>query len=238
MDETTSQESVQKLTPREWLRLLLVYLSIPILLLACGGDVGWWQAWLFSLLFFVSGVWGRILAERRHPGLMAERTQSVSAADVKSWDKVLAPLMAFSISFPLVIVAGLDHRFGWSSQWSVTLNLIGISLIVIGYAFSVWALVENRFFSSMMRIQIDRGHVVCDSGPYRVVRHPGYAGNILAMFGLALALSSKWTLLPVAFAVIVTVIRTSLEDRALQDELSGYLEYAHRVKARLLPWVY
>ena len=90
----------------------------------------------------------------------------------------------------------------------------------------------------MMRIQIDRGHVVCDSGPYRVVRHPGYAGNILAMFGVAVALSSKWTLLPVAFAVIVTVIRTSLEDRALQDELSGYLEYAHRVKARLLPWVY
>ncbi len=229
MDESTSQESVQKLTPREWLRLILVYLSIPILLLACGGDVGWWQAWLFSLLFFASGIWGRILAER---------TQSVSAADVKSWDKVLAPLMAFSISFPLVIVAGLDHRFGWSGQGSVILNVIGISLILIGYAFSVWALVENRFFSSMMRIQFDRGHVVCDSGPYRVVRHPGYAGNILAMFGIALALSSKWTLLPVAFAVVVTVIRTSLEDRALQEELPGYLEYAHRVKARLLPRVY
>ena len=118
------------------------------------------------------------------------------------------------------------------------LNITGIFLLALGYAFAAWAFVENRFFSSMMRIQTDRGHVVCDSGPYRMVRHPGYAGNLLALPGIVLALDSTWTLIPVGVALIVAVIRTTLEDRTLQAELPGYQEYTRRVKYRLLPGVY
>jgi len=228
----------QTVTPREWLRLIIVYLSIPLIVLICGGDIRWWQAWVFFVLFFTAGIAGRIWAERRHPGLMAERTHSLEASDVKAWDKVLAPLMALSISFPLVIVAGLDHRFVWSPVFPIWLNITGILLIALGYAYGVWALAENRFFSSMVRIQSDRGHVVCDSGPYRFVRHPGYAGNLLAMPGIVLALDSAWTLIPVGFALAVTLIRTALEDRTLQEELPGYREYASRVRYRLIPGVY
>ncbi len=226
--------------PREWLLLLIVYLSIPLTLLACGGDLGWWQAWVFCGLIVAAGIGGRAWAERRHPGLMAERerTRSLKAADIKSWDKTLAPLMALSHSFPLVIVAGLDHRFGWSPAFPEWLNLTGICLIAGGYAFASWALVENRFFSSMTRIQTERGHVVCDSGPYRIVRHPGYAGSLLALPGIILALNSLWTLLPAAGALIVSVIRTALEDRTLQAELPGYRAYAGRVRYRLFPGVY
>ena len=108
----------------------------------------------------------------------------------------------------------------------------------IGYAFATWALVENRFFSSMVRIQTERGHAVCDSGPYRIVRHPGYAGNLLAMPGIVLALDSVWTLIPAAVALVVTIIRTALEDRTLKDELPGYREYTSRVKYRLIPGFY
>lgn len=234
----TDPGTAQTVTPREWLRVIALYLSIPLILLICGGDIRWWQAWVYSLLFFTSGIGGRIWAERRHPGLMAERTHTLDAPDVKSWDKVLAPLMAFSVSFPLVIVAGLDHRFGWSPVFTMWLNITGISLIALGYAFGVWALAENRFFSSMFRVQTDRGHVVCDSGPYRVVRHPGYAGNVLAMAGIVLALDSAWTLIPVGLALVVTVIRTALEDRTLQEELPGYREYSSRVRYRLFPGVY
>jgi protein-S-isoprenylcysteine O-methyltransferase Ste14 len=169
---------------------------------------------------------------------MAERTHPLKASDVKAWDKVLAPLMALSLSFPLVIVAGLDHRFGWSPVFPICLNITGILLIAFGYAFAVWALAENGFFSSMVRIQTDRGHVVCDSGPYRIVRHPGYAGNLFAMPGIVLALDSAWTLVPVGFALVVTVIRTALEDRTLQDELPGYSEYTSRVRYRLILGVY
>ncbi|WP_372830814.1 isoprenylcysteine carboxylmethyltransferase family protein [Pontibacterium sp.] len=156
----------------------------------------------------------------------------------KAWDKVLAPLMALSVSFPLVIVAGLDHRFGWSSPFPLWLILLGFLLILLGYAFAAWALIENRFFSSVVRVQVDRGHVVCDSGPYRMVRHPGYAGNMLALPGMALALSSTWLLIPAAVALIIAVIRTVLEDRTLQDELPGYRDYARRVRYRLIPGIY
>ena len=236
--KTGDQIPIQTLPPRQWIRLIIVYLLIPLTLLACGGDFGWWQAWIYSLLVIAAGVGGRMWAERRHPGLMAERVKFENASGVKSWDKVLAPLMAISVGFPLVIVAGLDHRYGWSPVFPLWLNILGLVLIGLGYAFAVWALVENRFFSGVVRIQTDRGHVVCDSGPYRIVRHPGYAGNILPLPGIVLALSSVWTLIPAAAALIIAVVRTALEDRALQEELPGYQDYARRVRYRLFPRIY
>lgn len=239
MDSKTI-DSDDSVPPGEWLLLSLVHLSIALVLLVCGGDPGWWQAWVYSALLFTAGVGGRAWAERQHPGLMAERrrARSTEPSDVKPWDRILGPLMALTLSFPLVAVAGLDHRFGWSPAFPTWLNLAGIALVTIGFAFAAWALAENRFFSTLTRIQTDRGHVVCDTGPYRVVRHPGYAGNLLATPGVILALGSVWTAIPVAIALIVAVIRTSLEDRTLHDELPGYAEYARRVRYRLLPGVY
>jgi len=228
----------QAASPRQWIRVVVVYLFIPLVLLVCGGDLNWWQAWVYSLLIVAAGPGGRILAERRHPGLMAERQNMEKARSAKAWDKVLAPLMALSVSFPMVIVAGLDHRFGWSPVFPLSLIVLGLLLISLGYAFATWALIENRFFSSVVRIQMDRGHVVCDSGPYRIVRHPGYAGIILALLGIVLALSSMWTLIPAAVALIIAVIRTVLEDQTLQDELPGYRDYARRVHYRLIPGIY
>jgi protein-S-isoprenylcysteine O-methyltransferase Ste14 len=236
--KTVDPGTVETITHRERLRLILVHLSIPLVLLACGGGIRWWQAWIFSVLFVAAGIGGRIWAEWRHPGLMAERTRSLNASDVKAWDKVLGPLMALTLSFPLVIVAGLDHRFGWSPIFPAGLNITGVFMVALGYVFAAWAFAENRFFSAMMRIQTDRGHVVCDSGPYRIVRHPGYAGNLLALPGIVLALNSAWTLIPVGVALVVAVIRTALEDRTLQEELPGYREYASRVRYRLFPGVY
>ncbi|MBD1546168.1 methyltransferase family protein [Roseibium aggregatum] len=238
--QTGDPGTVQTATPREWLRVTIVHVSIPVILLACGGDIRWWQAWVYFLLLVAAGVGGRVWAEWRHPGLMVERDRSLSmkASDVKAWDKVLGPLMALTLSFPLVIVAGLDHRFDWSPVFPAWLSVTGLFLIAIGYAFATWALAENRFFSSLMRIQTDRGHEVCDSGPYRIVRHPGYAGNLLALPGMVLALGSVWTLVPVAVALVVAVIRTALEDRTLQEELPGYQDYTSRVRYRLFPGIY
>jgi protein-S-isoprenylcysteine O-methyltransferase Ste14 len=236
--KTVNQKSVQTALPRQWIRIFVVYLLIPLVLLVCGGDFGWWQAWLYSLLIFAAGIGGRIWAEQRHPGLMAERQSMENIKSAKAWDKVLAPLMALSIGFPMVIVAGLDHRYGWSPVFPLWLIVIGFILITPGYAFATWALAENRFFSSVVRIQTDRGHVVCDSGPYRIVRHPGYAGNIPPLLGIVLALGSVWTLIPAAVALIITVIRTVLEDQTLQEELPGYRDYARRVRYRLIPGIY
>ena len=236
--ETVDRKAWRSLTPSQWLRLILTYLLVPLVLCISGWDFLWWQAWAYSLVVVVAGLGGRIWAERRHPGLLAERAQFERAPDVKPWDKVLAPLMAVSISYLLYFVAGLDHRFGWSPVFPTWLVILGFVLIALGYGFAVWAMAENRFFSGVVRIQIDRGHVVCDSGPYRIVRHPGYVGSILPPLGIVLALGSLWTLIPATVALIVTVIRTALEDRTLQEELPGYRDYVRRVRFRLIPGVF
>jgi len=221
-----------------WIGIAALYLSIPLVLLVCGGDFGWWQAWGYSLLLVAVGGGGHIWAERQHPGLMAERQNTEKFQGAKAWDKVLAPLMALSISFPLPIVAGLDHRFVWSPAFPLWLIVLGFILTALGYAFAAWALAENRFFSSVVRIQTDRGHAVCDSGPYRLVRHPGYAGNIPPLLGIVLALGSVWALIPAVAALIIAVVRTALEDQTLQEELLGYRDYARRVRYRLIPGIY
>ena len=236
--KTVREEAAQTVSSRQWIRLVLVYLLIPLVLFICGGDISWWQAWLYSMLILAAGIGGRMWAEQRHPGLTAERQNIESIQNAKAWDKVLAPLMAVSIGFPMVIVAGLDHRYSWSPEFPLWLIMIGFIFISLGYAFAAWALAENRFFSSVVRIQTDRGHVVCDSGPYRFVRHPGYAGNILALFGIVLALGSVWTLIAAAVALIIAVIRTVLEDHTLQEELPGYRDYVRRVRYRLIPGIY
>jgi len=220
-------------TPRQWARVIFVYLLIPIILFGFSRDLAWTQAWLFSVMVFGTGIGGRVLAELKHPGLMVER-QHV-AQDVKGWDKVLAPLMAISIIFPHVIVAGLDHYHGWTTPFPLWLQTLAGVLILLGYSFTIWALVENRFFSTLVRIQTDRGHTVCDSGPYRFIRHPGYAGDVFASFLITFLLGSWWVMVPAVLALIIAVIRTELEDSALISDLPGYQEYASRVRYRLIP---
>jgi protein-S-isoprenylcysteine O-methyltransferase Ste14 len=225
-------------SPLLWFGLIFTHLFIPLILLVCGGDFSWWQAWIFSVLIFVAGIGGRILAEKRHPGILVERVTSGKTMNAKPWDKVLSPLMAISLSFPLVIVAGLDHRYGWTPLFLTWLNILGLVLIALGYAFGAWALIENRFFSSTVHIQTDRGHSVCDSGPYRIVRHPGYAGSLLALAGIIMALNSMWTLIPAVAALVIAVMRTALEDKTLHEELPGYRDYARRVHYRLFSGIY
>jgi protein-S-isoprenylcysteine O-methyltransferase Ste14 len=234
----SEQKPTSASKPQIWINLIMTYLYIPLTLFICGWDIQWWQAWVFSLLIFVAGIGGRMWAEWRHPGLMEERAHFEKAEGVKPWDKVLAPLMAVSVSFPLVIVAGLDHRYSWSPAFPTWLNILGLILNGLGYAFVMWAMAENQFFSGVVRIQEDRGQVVCDSGPYRIVRHPGYAGNILPLAGTMLALNSVWTIIPALLALIIIVIRTALEDKTLQEELPGYCEYTQCVHYRLVPGVY
>jgi peptidoglycan/LPS O-acetylase OafA/YrhL len=108
-----------------------VYLLIPVILLICGGDLGWWQAWLYSLLIVAAGIGGRLWAEHRHPGLMAER-QNIENI------QVLAPLMALSVGYPMVVVAGLDHRYNWSSEFPLWLIALGFILILLGYSHGRW----------------------------------------------------------------------------------------------------
>ena len=142
--------------------------------------------------------------------------------------------------FPVAswIVAGLDLRFSWSSPKPLAVHLIGMGTVALGYALFMWAMVSNAYFSEVVRIQEDRGHQVATDGPYRFVRHPGYAGAILSFLGSPLLLGSWWAFIPTALGVGGYILRTALEDKTLQLELGGYREYTERVRYRLIPGVW
>ena len=197
----------------------------------------WWQAWIYGLLGLLSFVISRALAARRHPDLLIERSRMMQQEDAMSWDKILVPMIGLgAILVPLV--AGLDVRYDWSPSVNLPAKNFALAAIVAGYALSSYALIENRFFSGMVRIQTERGHKLVSRGPYAWIRHPGYSGALLTYLATPLFLDAYWSFLPAVFIAMVLVIRTSLEDQTLQAELQGYHEYALRVRYRLLPGVW
>jgi protein-S-isoprenylcysteine O-methyltransferase Ste14 len=101
-----------------------------------------------------------------------------------------------------------------------------------------WAVISNKFFSDVIRIQVDRGHTVVSHGPYQHVRHPGYIGMISYALATPFLLDSPWALIPGGVTVSLIIVRTVVEDRTLLAELDGYQDYAARVRYRLLPGVW
>ncbi len=171
----------------------------------------------------------------RDPELAAER-RNVKAG--KSWDKLLVGITVLLGPMAVWITAGLDARFHWSGGASSATFTAGLAAAVLAAALIAWAMRSNRFFSSVVRIQKDRGHTVVDSGPYRFIRHPGYAGMAVFILATPLILGSNWALIPAAATVSVTALRTLLEDLTLHNELVGYADYARRVRYRLLPAIW
>jgi len=217
--------------------MLFFVVVIPFLPLLISRRWDWWEAWVYAIICILGFAISRVLAARRHPDLLAERARFMQHEDAKPWDKLLAPLVGLGGGL-VPLVAGLEALFDWSPTFSLPAKTLSLVIILAGYALGSYALIENRFFSGMVRIQTDRGHQVVSSGPYRWMRHPGYAGALLAYLATPLFLDSRWTFLPAAFITILLVIRTHLEDRTLQDELEGYRDYAGRVRYRLLPGVW
>lgn len=198
----------------------------------------WWEAWAYAIICALGFILSRLFAARRHPDIIAERAGSMEKEDAKPWDRVLAPLMAFGGLF-IPLLAGLDENYRWPpAPFSLGLKIAAILIMVLAYVFASWALIENRFFSGIVRLQTDRGHHVVSGGPYRLVRHPGYAGSLWSYLAIPIILDSAWAFLPVVLLLVVVLVRTSLEDRTLQEELPGYREYAGRVKYRLFPGIW
>ena len=175
------------------------------------------------------------VASSRSPG---ERAGYAQKRDAKPWDRFLVQFVAIIGPVATQIVAGLNYRFGWPPAVPLWLALAGVALVSAGWAPGTWAMVTNRFFSAVVRIQTDRGHQVVDSGPYRWLRHPAYAGGVIANLTVPLMLGSAWALIPGTLTTALIVLRAGLEDRTLRAELPGYAEYAQRTCYRLLPGVW
>jgi protein-S-isoprenylcysteine O-methyltransferase Ste14 len=215
----------------------IVYaIGLPLALLALVflpvGRIDWLPGWVFIAVLVAAFSLSALLLARFNPVIY--RARSRFQPGTEEWDLILLALMlpAFVAEVPL---ATLDAgRMGWSDVplWVV---LIGYALLLAGIAVTTWAQAVNPFFEPGVRIQRERAQRVIASGPYRIVRHPGYVAAIAMFIGVPLALASWWALLPAALALALLVVRTSWEDRLLQTELPGYADYARRTRYRLLP---
>ncbi len=210
-------------------------LFLIALLLIVAGRLDYWQAWLFGCICFlvvigISFFFGKNFKE------IQDRMKS--GPGTKWWD-ILFWMIYGPMNLAIPIMAGLDAgRFHWSPGYSFYLYFIAYLFFISSALFHIWAIRSNRFYASTVRIQHDKEQTVITQGPYRYVRHPGYVGILFMVSSMALALGSLWALIPAAVVGGLLVIRTALEDRTLQKELTGYTEYCQKVKFRLLPGIW
>ncbi len=205
------------------------------LLFGGAGRLDWAWAWVYFGISLATVLIGGMIVLRTSPETIAERGRP---RDMKSWDKIVSGIGGLTMYLALPLAAGLDARFGWSPPLGVIWHVAGGVVLTVGFGLTVWAMLSNAYFSTVVRIQSERGHAVCRSGPYRFVRHPGYVGYTLQSLGMPFLLGSLWALLPTLAAAIAMVIRTALEDRMLRAELPGYQEYAREVRYRLVPGIW
>jgi len=218
---------------KRFLQLLGFVLFMVACLFVSSGRWDWLNGWLLIGLYLGSVVMTWVVVMRKNPELAALRSKI--GKDAKAWDKVLVPIVAVLGPMATWITGGLDQRFGWSHPSSPAAQIAGVILFAAGSWLVVRAMAANNYFSSVVRIQRERGHTVASGGPYQYIRHPGYIGMIGFTLATPLILGSYTAFLPAVATVAVTILRTVLEDRTLQRELDGYSDYTRRVRYRLLP---
>jgi protein-S-isoprenylcysteine O-methyltransferase Ste14 len=208
---------------------LLALVFLPV------GRLDWLPGWYF--IGFVGIAYGAsaLILARVNPAIY--RARSRFQPGTKRWDLVLLWLMLPAMVAEVPLATFDAGRMAWSAV-PLSVVILGYVLLGAGIAVSAWAQAVNRFFEPGVRIQRERGQNVISSGPYALVRHPGYVGALMMFAGIALALASWWALVPAAWAGAVLILRTSWEDALLQAELDGYADYARRVRFRLVPGIW
>jgi protein-S-isoprenylcysteine O-methyltransferase Ste14 len=204
-------------------------------LFTAAGKMAWWNAWAYLGLYLVFLFANAFILLRKHKDLVEERARA--GAGVKTWDKIISGII-FLGGFAVLIVSGLDERFNWIGYIPLQRELSAFGLMTASYPLFTWAMVSNRYFSTLVRIQVERGHSVESGGPYRYVRHPGYTSLLMTYVTIPIALGSQWATIPMILLVVTLIIRTALEDHTLKKELDGYTEYAGRVRFRLVPGIW
>jgi len=217
---------------RRFAHVIVSFIITGILLFLSAGTIHWLWAWLFLGICLLVLVFNFFVMPR---DLIEERGKVKK--DTKHWDKVLTSLAIIPF-FLIYACCGLDYRFGWTGEITAAYKVSGLVLTFTGYMIFTWAMTCNKFFSTEVRLQTDRGHYVATGGPYRWVRHPGYVGYCLTTLATPLALGTLWGLTFAVIIVAIFIYRTYREDNTLHEELPGYAEYAERVKYRLIPYVW
>lgn len=218
------------------IREVLSLIGMGVALFWSAGRLGWWPAWAALAVMAIWTAAMAIIVLDYNPDLLAERLGPRQGE--KRWDAAIVSLMGL-VTLVRYILAGLDQRYGWTGGLPVAVQLAALALCALGYdVLFVWATAANTFFSRIVRIQPERSHTVVTGGPYRYVRHPAYAGAILYELAVPFLLASWPALVASGLSALLLVLRTALEDRTLQAELTGYADYLRQVRYRLLPGIW
>jgi protein-S-isoprenylcysteine O-methyltransferase Ste14 len=211
-------------------RFLLVFLVLAALLFGVAGRADLPMFWAFLAVFFGVGTVGALIVQANDPTLLRERFKPAEQGK----DPYMRPVALASALVSLSLAAWDAGRAHWSSvpRWT---QIAALVVMAGAHAVWMWAMSVNRFFSSAVRIQRDRGHSVITGGPYRFVRHPGYAVLLLLLPAVPVGLGSWWAVLPMLPLMAVLLWRVKIEDRLLRAELEGYESYAAGVRYRLVP---
>ncbi len=226
-------ETKKKTLPYVLTIVILTLLISGIVLTA--GRWDWIEFWIFLATYLTVFVaWGMYLKFKK-PDLMEERLTAFGKG--KKWDRILISIYWIMI-LVFLFTAALDAGRYQNFITPIPIKILAMLFILAGYALGFWSGIANQYLSSFVRIQEERGHQVSQAGPYRFIRHPMYAGDILTYPFVALFLNSLWALIPAVLIILLFILRTHLEDNTLQKELDGYREYAQQVKYRLVPYVW
>lgn len=218
---------------RRWLiREIVGTLFVAGLLFFSAGRWNWGLGWSMVALYALWVTANALLIMPRHPALLAERAQR--RLSDRRWDQIILSLYGL-MTLVKYVSAGLDLRYGWSPSLPLALAIGAWIVAALGYALVTWSMVANAYFATVSRIQNERGQQVITDGPYRAVRHPGYIGSVLFELATPLALLSLWALIPGVISAVLMIVRTSFEDRMLQQELAGYQAYSDQTRYRLIP---
>src|SRR5450756_474399 len=215
--------------------IAISFVVLALLLFVGAGRLDWTWAWVYLGINLLTALIGGTILLRSSPETIAERGRP---REMRDWDMIVTGLWSLFQYLLLPLVAALDVRFAWTREPGLAWHLAGAVVVALGLGLSAWAMQANAYFSTVVRIQKERGHTVCRSGPYRFVRHPGYLGYSLHSLGMAVLLGSWWALIPGVAEVAAMTTRTFLEDRTLPADLPGYPDYAAQVRYRLLPGVW
>jgi protein-S-isoprenylcysteine O-methyltransferase Ste14 len=217
-------------------RIVLGILFFSAFFFGTAGTWNWPEAWLLIAIQFAVSIAMSIWLLQYNPELMRDRLTFMKKS-AKGWDKIFI-IATIPLFLGLLIIPGLDAvRFQWSSL-PFEVKIIGFIVMAAGWFLIFLVMKENTYLSRVVEIQEDKGHTVVTTGPYKVVRHPMYAGVIAIIFAIPLALGSVYGLFLALLMSIAFFIRTNLEDRTLREELPGYKEYVQKTKYRLLPGIW
>ena len=207
--------------------------AIALTLFLSAGTVNYWQAWAYlATTIFSSIPYIRYLLKNTR--LLENRTKAGPTAENRSIQKAIVLLGGLSTGAAFT-VAGLDHRFGWSSV-PLWLVILGDFLVFFGMWMVYRTVKENSFASAIVEVVEDQR--VISTGPYALVRNPMYASALIYLVGMSLALGSYWTLIPIVLTMLSIIWRVFDEEAFLEKNLSGYTEYCAKVRWHLIPLIF